>query len=76
MVQAMQTGRSVDDLTLEDLMRDGAEELEDSYAEVPADATTDEAMAAMAAKPGCQDVFITRGGLVIGWLPNVAFITD
>ena len=28
----------------------------------------------MAAKPGCQDVYVTRDGLVVGWLPNVVFI--
>jgi predicted transcriptional regulator len=75
MVQAMQTGR-VGDLTLQDLLSEHAAALEDSYAEVSTDATIEEAMEAMAAKPGCQDVYVTRGGLVVGWLPNVVFIQD
>jgi hypothetical protein len=75
MVQAMQTG-TVDDLTLQDLLSEHAAALEDSYAEVPTDATIEEAMEAMAAKPGCQDVYVTRDGLVVGWLPNVLFIQD
>ena len=73
MVQAMQTGR-VGDLTLQDLLSEHA--LEGSYAEVSTDATIEEAMEAMAAKPGCQDVYVTRDGLVVGWLPNVVFIQD
>lgn len=28
----------------------------------------------MAAEQGCQDVYVTRDGLVVGWLPNVVFI--
>jgi TIR domain-containing protein len=75
MVQAMQTGK-VEDLTLQDLLSEHAAALEDSYAEVPTDATIEEAMEAMAAKPGCQDVYVTRDGLVVGWLPNVLFIQD
>jgi hypothetical protein len=75
MVQAMQTG-SVDDLTLQDLLREHADGLEGSYAEVPTDATIEEAMEAMAAKPGCQDVYVMRDGRVVGWLPNVMFIQD
>ena len=75
MVQAMQNGH-VDDLTLQDLLSDHADALEGSYAEVSVDATIEEALEAMAAKPGCQDVYVTRGGLVVGWLPNVAFIEN
>ena len=75
MVQAMQTGR-VEDLTLQDLLNEHADALEGSYAEVPTDATIEEAMEAMAAKPGCQDVYVTRDGLVVGWLPNVVFIQN
>jgi len=74
-VQAMATG-SVDDLTLQDLLTVHAEELDGSYAEVPPDATIEEAMEAMHAKPGCQDVYVTRDGVVVGWLPNVLFIQD
>ena len=73
MVRAMQTGR-VDDLTLGDLLSEHADALDGSYAEVSPEATVEEAMEAMAAKPGCQDVYVTRDGLVVGWLPNVAFI--
>jgi predicted transcriptional regulator len=75
MVQAMATGK-VEELTLADLLNVHRDELEDSYAEVPPDASIEEAMQAMAAKPGCQDVYVTRDGAVIGWLPNVMFIED
>jgi hypothetical protein len=75
MVQAIQTGR-VGDLTLQDLLSEHTDALEGSYAEVSTDATIEEAMAAMAAKPGCQDVYVTRDGLVVGWLPNVVFIQN
>ncbi len=75
MVQAMQT-RRVDELTLQDLLNEHADTLDGSYAEVSTDATIEEAMEAMAAKPGCQDVYVTRDGLVVGWLPNVVFIQD
>jgi predicted transcriptional regulator len=73
MVRAMQTGR-VDDLTLGDLLSEHVDALDGSYAEVSPEATIEEAMEAMAAKPGCQDVYVTRDGLVVGWLPNVVFI--
>lgn len=73
MVQAIQNGR-VEDLTLQDLLSENAPALEDSYAEVSIGATIEEAMQAMAAKPGCQDVYVTRDGLVVGWLANVMFI--
>ena len=75
LVQAMQTG-SVDNLTLRDLVSEQTDAREGSYAEVSPDATIEEAMAAMAAKPGCQDVYVTRDGLVVGWLPNVVFIQN
>ena len=75
MVQAMQTGR-VEDLTLQDLLSERANALEGSYAEVSIDATIEEAMESMAAKPGCQDVYVTQDGLVVGWLPNVVFIQN
>jgi hypothetical protein len=75
MVQAMQKGK-VDDLTLQDLLSEHPNALEGSYAEVSTDATIEEAMEAMAAKPGCQDVYVTRDGLVVGWMPNVVFIQD
>lgn len=74
-VQAIPTG-GVADLTLEDLLREHADGLEGSYAEVSDDATIEEAMEAMAAKPGCQDVYVTREGVVVGWLPNVVFIEN
>jgi predicted transcriptional regulator len=75
MVQAMQTAK-VEDLTLQDLLSEHADALEGSYAQVSPDATIEEAMEAMAVKPGCQDVYVTRDGLVVGWLPNVVFIQD
>ena len=75
MVQAIETG-NVAELTLQDLLTAHADALEGSYAEVPTDATIEEAMEAMAAKPGCQDVYVTRDGVVVGWLPNVLFIQD
>jgi hypothetical protein len=36
----------------------------------------EEAMAAMNAKDGCQDVFVTDGGAVTGWLTNMMFIEE
>lgn len=74
-VQQLVTG-DVTALTLQDLLTQHADELDGSYAEVPPDATIEDAMAAMAAKPGCQDVYVTREGAVVGWLPNVMFIQD
>jgi TIR domain len=74
-VKAMQTGRGPE-LSLHDLLSDNADGLGESYAEVSPEATIEEAMQAMAAKPGCQDVYVTRDGLVVGWLPNVVFIHD
>ena len=75
MVQAIETG-NVAELTLQDLLTKHADALERSYAEVPPEATIEEAMEAMAAKPGCQDVYVTRDEVVVGWLPNVLFIQD
>lgn len=76
-VQAIETGaRAVPELTLQDLLTERAGALEGSYAEVSIDATIEEAVDAMAATPGCQDVYITRDGVVEGWLPNVMFIQD
>ena len=75
MVEAIETGNAAD-LTLQDLLTEHTDALEGSYAEVSSDATIEEAMEAMASKPGCQDVYVMRDGLVIGWLPNVLFIQD
>ena len=75
MVQAIETG-NVAEVTLQDLLTRDADALEGTYAEVSTDATIEEAMEAMAAKPGCQDVYVTRDGVVVGWLPNVLFIQD
>ena len=33
-------------------------------------------MAAMASTDGCQDVYVTRAGQVVGWLTNVLFIQE
>jgi hypothetical protein len=66
----------VSELTLQDLLDANTEALDGSYAEVAPDASIEEAREAMAAKPGCQDVFITKNGQVVGWLPNVLFIQD
>ena len=74
-VQAIDTG-NVADLTLQDLLTQYSDVVEGSYADVPTDATIEEAMAAMDAKPGCQDVYVTRDGVVVGWLPNVLFLQD
>jgi hypothetical protein len=75
MVQAMATGK-VEELTLQDLLDEKAGARDSSYAEVSTEATIEEAMEAMAEKQGCQDVYVTKDGLVVGWLPNVAFIQD
>jgi hypothetical protein len=75
LVQAI-ASRDVSELTLQDLLDAHAKALEGSYAEVAPDASIEEAREAMAAKPGCQDVFVTRNGRVVGWLPNVLFIQD
>ena len=75
LIEAIERG-NVAELTLQDLLTKHADALEGSYAEVPTDATIEEAMEAMAAKRGCQDVYVTRDGVVVGWLPNVLFIQD
>ena len=74
-VEAIASGK-VSELTLQDLLDGHAEALEGSYAEVAPGATMEEAIDAMAAKPGCQDVFVMKDGRVVGWLPNVLFIQD
>ena len=75
LVDAIATG-SVAEVTVQDLLTQHAGALEGSYVEVGTDATIEEAMDAMASKPGCQDVFVTRDGAVVGWLPNVLFLED
>jgi predicted transcriptional regulator len=75
MVQALQTG-NVEGLTLHDILSEHGDALEGSFATVPPDATMEEAMQAMAAKEGAQDVYVVRDGLVVGWLTNVMFIED
>jgi hypothetical protein len=67
---------TVEGLTLADLLADNADALDNSYVEVSPDATMEEARDAMSAQPGCQDVFVTENGAVIGWLTNVMFIED
>jgi predicted transcriptional regulator len=73
LVQSLPSGRTAE-LTVQDLLTSRADAVADSYADVPPDATIEQAMEAMAAKPGCQDVVVTRDGQVVGWLPNVIFI--
>lgn len=75
LVQAISSAE-VSELTLQDLLDANAEALDGSYAEVAPDASIEEAREPMAAKPGCQDVFVTKNGQVVGWLPNVLFIQD
>jgi len=75
MVQALQT-ENVEGLTLQDLLSEHGDALEGSFAAVSPDATMEDAMQAMAAKPGAQDVYVVRDGLVVGWLTNVMFIED
>ena len=41
------------------------------YAELSTDATIEEAMDAMAAKPGREDVYVTRDGVGEAWFSNV-----
>jgi CBS domain len=67
---------TVADLTLLDLLVDRASALEYSYAEVSPDATMEEAIEAMAAHEGCQDVYVIENGMVVGWLTNVMFIEE
>jgi CBS domain-containing protein len=73
--RALDTG-SVEGLTLADLMTARADTLEGSYVEVIPEATIDEAMEAMNASRGCQDVYVTQDSVVMGWLTNVMFIED
>jgi hypothetical protein len=72
MVQSIGT-RKVEELTLQDILNEHSP-LDESYAEVSTNATIAEAKNAMGAKPGCQDVYVMKDGLVVGWLPNVVFI--
>ena len=74
MVQAIERG-TVAELTLHDLLTQHADALEGSYAEVSTTATIEEAMEAMAAKPGWQ-MCTSRWPFVVGWLPNVFFDQD
>ena len=67
---------TVEGLTLADLMADHADALHNSYVEVPPEATIEEAMDAMSSQEGCQDVFVTENGAVVGWITNVMFIED
>lgn len=67
---------TIEGLTLADLLADNAETLDHSYVEVPPDATIEEAMDAMSGREGCQDVFVTVSGVVVGWITNVMFIDD
>jgi hypothetical protein len=71
--RAINTG-TVEGLTLADLLADNADALANSYVEVPPDATIEEAMDAMSGQQGCQDVFVTENGVVVGWITNVMFI--
>jgi hypothetical protein len=73
--RALEAG-TVGSLTLADLLVDHAVALQNSYVEVPPDATIEEAMDAMAAQPGCQDVYVTENGVVVGWMTNVMFIEE
>jgi hypothetical protein len=57
-------------------LADNAAALGNSYVEVPPDATIEEAMDAMSAQEGCQDVFVTETGVVVGWITNVMFIEE
>jgi hypothetical protein len=76
-VEAIETGaRPVSEITLQDLLTQRPDILEGTYAEVSIGATIEQAVDAMAAKPGCQDVYVMRDGVVVGWLPNVMFIQD
>jgi len=74
-VQRLEDG-DVDTLTLHHLLAAHGDALADSFAEVPPDATVEDAMDAMAAKPGAQDVYVVKDGEVVGWLTNVMFIQD
>lgn len=76
LVQAMTSGGQATDLSLQALVDQLGGDVADSYADVSIEATIEEAMNAMGAKPGCQDVFVTSAGVVVGWLPNVVFIQD
>jgi predicted transcriptional regulator len=57
-------------------LADNADALANSYVEVPPDATIEEAMDAMSGQEGCQDVFVTENGVVVGWITNVMFIEE
>jgi flagellar biosynthesis protein FliQ len=61
--------------TLQDLLNDAeANRLANNFAVIREDGTLADAKAAMDSKPGCQDVFITKGGTkdepLTGWLTN------
>lgn len=62
-------------LTLQSLL-DSAEikKMADNFAVVREDGTLADAKAAMDSKPGCQDIFVTKGGtkdeVLTGWLTN------
>lgn len=68
------------ELTLADLLDDPElrRMFEETFVVVKKSATLAEARGAMAARPGCSDVFVTDGGThnepVIGWLTNVDMV--
>jgi hypothetical protein len=73
-------GSDVRTLTVHDLLVDSdrAEIYRDTFAVVDLAADLDQALMAMKAIPGCQDVFVTTDGTaesaVVGWLTNSMFI--
>ena len=79
--RALNGDADVKSLTVHDLLVDGDESdiFEQSFAIVDRQADMDHALAAMNAKPGCQDVFVTvdgtPDGAVLGWLTNTMFTT-
>jgi len=70
---------NVHDVTVHDLLNDPAraETFHTTLAVVGPEADMDQALAAMNAVPGCQDVFVTEDGTketpVVGWLTNTMF---
>lgn len=72
LVSSFDDGRT-GELTLDDLLA-SCGDLGRSFVEVSTQATIEEATTAMEAHRPCQDVYVTRAGRVVGWLPNVLLI--
>lgn len=67
---------SIEGLTIADLLNHYAGVIDEWYVELEGDATMEEAIDAINAKPMCEDAFVTRDGKLVGWLTNVMLLEE